>query len=275
MEKLQNALQNARKKRAISSAVVPKEHRKVEAPRPDVEIDRLWTRVSEIQINPKDLTENRILAFEASNAAAPFDILRTKVMLEMKKNGWTRLAITSPTPGCGKTTTAMNLAFGLTRQEDKQAILFDLDLRRPGVSRYLGHKPDQDVRELYEGRISFENYAVRVGENLAIAGIRNTVPDPASMLNSEKTAAVVDQIQGTYTPDIMIFDLPPFLVNDDTRGFLKNVDCALLVAQANETRVDQIDSCEREVALHTNVLGIVLNQCETTSETIGYDYDSD
>jgi len=57
----------------------------------------------------------------------------------------------------------------------------------------------------------------------------------------------------------LIFDLPAVLVNADTRAFLNNVDCALIVTRANTTRYRQFDLCEREVAEQTNVLGVVLN----------------
>jgi protein-tyrosine kinase len=69
---------------------------------------------------------------------------------------------------------------------------------------------------------------------------------------------------------MMIFDLPPLLVGDDTRSMLKDVDCALLVVQSGFTTVSQIDTCEREIAEHTNMLGIVLNQCHDPDDDFGY-----
>ena len=57
----------------------------------------------------------------------------------------------------------------------------------------------------------------------------------------------------------MIFDLPSVLVNDDSRAFLKNADCALIVVRADTTTYGQFEACQREVAEHTNVLGVVLN----------------
>jgi protein-tyrosine kinase len=68
----------------------------------------------------------------------------------------------------------------------------------------------------------------------------------------------------------MIFDLPPLLVGDDTRSVLKDVDCALLVARSDVTTVAQIDTCEREIAEHTNMLGVVLNQCRDPDDDFGY-----
>ena len=85
------------------------------------------------------------------------------------------------------------------------------------------------------------------------------------MLLSEETAVVLDQIEADYQPDVMIFDLPSVLVNDDTRAFLKNADCALIVIRANSTRYGQFDTCEREIAEQTAVMGVVLNAYQRTN----------
>jgi protein-tyrosine kinase len=76
---------------------------------------------------------------EAGRESTTFDILRTKVQLMMQKNKWSgALAVTSPTPGCGKTTTACNLALGLSRQKGVRTILVELDLSRPMIAKMLG-----------------------------------------------------------------------------------------------------------------------------------------
>ena len=63
----------------------------------------------------------------------------------------------------------------------------------------------------------------------------------------------------------MILDLTPMLSTDDARIVLKYVDCALIVARAEQTRMSDLDDCEREVAQYTNVLGTVLNDCQHDS----------
>ena len=76
---------------------------------------------------------------------------------------------------------------------------------------------------------------------------------------ADTTRDTLARIQGDYAPDIMIFDLPSILIGDDARAFLQHVDCALIVARAEQTRYGDFDSCEREVGEYTNVLGVVLN----------------
>src|SRR5215510_11748796 len=67
-----------------------------------------------------------------------FDMLRTQVLQSMNPKNWQFLAITSPTAGCGKTVTAINLALSIARQPELSALLIDMDLPKPAVAKYLG-----------------------------------------------------------------------------------------------------------------------------------------
>ena len=84
--------------------------------------------------DPRLLNENRIVTLKSNSGYPSFDMLQTKVLLQMAKNNWTRLAITSPTVGCGKTTVVSNLAIGFLRQTDKRVIVLEMDMRRPMMS---------------------------------------------------------------------------------------------------------------------------------------------
>ncbi len=59
----------------------------------------------------------------------------------MGVSGWRVLGVTSPTPGCGKTLTAVNLAFSMARQPDQAVVLVDLDFQKPQVGNSLGVIP--------------------------------------------------------------------------------------------------------------------------------------
>ncbi len=273
MEKLQNAIEKARQQRGQTAPAAqrPKGEGAAASPgRPSAA--SIWTDLTPLTLDPAVLTSNRIVTLTAGQAATSFDILRTKILLQMRENGWTRLAVTSPQPACGKTTIACNIALGMTRQPDLKAMLFDLDLRRPGIARTLGHTPANSIREMIEGKVDFAHQAVRVGDNLAISMARTPMADPTSLLLDQATAKKLDAIETAYTPDLMIFDLPPLLTGDDTRAFLKNVDCALLVLRAEESKSTQINTSEKEIAKYTNVLGMVLNRCRHTDENLGDGY---
>lgn len=257
MEKLQAALEKARQNRGDSAP--PVRQKPALGGGGGGAVPPHWAALKPLEIDPDQLERHRVVTREAGAKATPFDILRTKVLLQMRQNGWTRLAITSPTPRSGKTTTACNLALGLGRQRDLRSMLLDTDLRDPSVGAFFNARPDRSIGDVFSGEVDFADQALRIGDNVAVSMAREPERDPTRLLLAEETAEVIDRIEARYKPDVMIFDLPSVLVNDDTRAFLKNVDCALIVIRANQTRYGQFDTCEREIAEHTNVLGVVLN----------------
>ena len=265
MEKLQKALAKARQERgsaSVSSAV----------PRSASGSDALWQALPEISPAPELLEKNRLVTTVAGPESAAFDILRTKVMLMMRKNGWRRLAITSPTASCGKTTTACNLAIGLSRTPDMRAILLEFDLRRPSIASRMRLPPRAEISDMLTGKAQFAEQAVRYRDNVAICAAQNPVKDPSSVLLSNHAQATLARIEQDYAPGIMIFDIPPLLVSDDSQGLLKDVDCALIVAKAETTTVAQIDACERAIAEQKSVLGVVLNQCRHKNDVSAQSY---
>lgn len=268
MEKLQLALQKAREQRG-DAAPLPQARRGPIAGGAAA-TDQFWADLTPFTPNPRTLLRNRIVTLEARRDAIPFDVLRTKTILHMRKNGWKRLAITSATSSCGKTVTACNIALSLARQSEIRTILVELDLRRPNIAKQLGATPAHDVSEVLSGDVTFEAQALRIGRNVAVCMARRTSSDPMQYLLSKATQDRLKEIEQRYRPDLMIFDLPPLMVGGDTPAFLTNVDCALVVARAEKSTISQIDSCEREIAEHTNVLGVVLNQYRFGDETAGY-----
>ena len=254
MDKLHHALDRTRQRRESG-------------PRPPIEavpsdhVDDRWRRLKTVTPSVQALRSRRVVTAEASDLSEPFDLMRTKVLLQMRKNGWRRLAITSPTPRCGKTLVACNLAIGFGRQTDRRTILFETDLRRPAMADLLGHWPDHGAEALLTGRTGFADQALRFGGGLAVSMALAPFEDTSTLLLNDATSDLIDRIEAEYRPDLMIFDLPPLMSGDGAAGFLRNVDCALLIAAAESTTVSQVDACEREIAEETNVLGVVLNKC--------------
>ena len=276
MEKLQAALARAREKRDNDGRPIrsdyarPARGRRRSAKKEAV--DALWEALPMFETTGKKLHQGRVFSGEASPDAQYFDILRTKLLLEMRRNDWTRVAITSATPGCGKTTTACNLIAGFGRQLDDRGMLFDMDFRRPAVAKTFGVSPTASLNDVFLGEVDFASQAMRFRPNTAISMTTRVVSDPARVILRSQTAEILDDIQANYQPDLMLFDMPPILVSDETRGFLKLVDAVVIVAGAESSTIAQIDEVEREVAQYSNVAGIVLNKARFMEEGYGYSY---
>jgi protein-tyrosine kinase len=271
MERLEAALAKAREQRRTAPEGVEPVHA---APggRKGVASEAGWLALPEVSIPSDRALRNRISAVLGGKDAVPYDMLRSRTIRQMKDKSWTRLAITSPDPGCGKTTISLNLALSLSRQRDLRVMLFDLDLRRPNLNKTLGQMPERSLWEVLEGKVAFADHAVRIGENLIVAANASPCDHPAELLQSAKTREMLDEIEAQWKPDIMLFDMSPMLASDDNVGFLGNVDCALLVAAAESTALSNIEICEKELAELTNVIGVVLNKCRYPDDSAGYSY---
>jgi protein-tyrosine kinase len=271
MERLEAALAKAREMRQTTirtGADLPSGA----AARP--EQTSAWSTLTEFTLDPERAQRYRISALSGGKDAGPYDILRGRALRQMKEKGWRRLAITSPDAGCGKTTIAMNLAFSMARQKDLRVMLVDLDLRRPAVHKALGQSVKSSFWEVLGRTAAFEDCAMRYDSNLIVAMNNQPALQPAELLQSAQTIAVLQEIEARWRPDVVIFDLSPLLAGDDNLGFLGNCDSALLIAASESTTMNNIDTSEKELASLTHVMGVVLNKCRYVDESVGYSYSS-
>lgn len=275
MERIQAAIQKAKEQRktpvqraagaGVFQASAPEETAK---PLP---LEPAWTALEIFEPDPRLMERNRIVTFEdADPSHSSFDMLRTKIVRAMRQNRWVSLGVTSPTAGCGKTVTSVNLAFSLARQADMRTVLVDLDLRRPAVAKTLGITRAQSMASVLQGTRSVVENFLRYGENLAIGTNAAAIKSSSEILLNPATAQGVAALKAAFRPTVLIYDLPPMLVSDDVMAFLPHLDCVLLVAGAEKTRLDEVDACERDLAEHSNLLGVTLNMCRYSGENYGY-----
>lgn len=274
MDRLQQAIQKAREERESRQQQPTPLRLEESSVVPTQGSEELWQTLPEIEINPRIVSRNRLVSYDGGHAASPYDMLRTKMLQQILSNGWHRVALTSPYAGCGKSTAAANLAFSLGRQEDLRTIVIDFDMRRRGLAEVLGQTGDHNMADVIQGEISFQDHAIRHGNNVIFGLNFSSTRNPAEVLQSRRTIETLERIEAEYKPDIMLFDTPPLMVSDDSHGFLKNVDCALLLAAAEETSIDHIDVAERQLAELTKIMGIVLTKCRYISGAFGNEYGS-
>jgi Mrp family chromosome partitioning ATPase len=233
--------------------------------------DTSWDSLKVFKPDQKHVAQKRIVTLDRYDQTNfTFDILRTKILKTLRQNNWTTVAITSPKPGCGKTLIALNLAFSFANLRDCRTVLTDLDLRHPQVGRALGIDKSHSIGQLLTGNSTLEETFVRCGDNLAIGANWHPITYAAELLQSPDTPRVLFDIKNRLNPDVMLFDLPPMLVNDDVLSFIPNVDCTILVTAAESSTVAEIDVCERSLKNETNFLGVVLNKCYYGIEKYGY-----
>ena len=221
----------------------------------------------EIELNNVHLQSKRIIAHDITDARSrAFDMLRTQVLQSMDLKGWKTLAVTSPTPACGKTLTALNLAVSIARQPDRSVLLVDLDFRKPQVAACLGLKCDEGVLSVLEGRTRLSDAIIpaRV-DNLRFMVLPTASTIRSSeLISSRAMTAMLEDIKREYHSKTIILDLPPILSGDDVIAILPQMDCVLLVAAVGTTTVAQIKECNKHLQ-SAEVVRIALNKVLETS----------
>lgn len=217
----------------------------------------------EAALDRATMAAQRIVSADASDPRSKsFDMLRTQVVQAMAKNDWQTLAITSPTPGCGKTLTAINLALSIARHPERSVVLVDLDLQKPQIARRLGIKSDAGVLGVLEGRLTVQEAVVRVrADRYDMLVLPAEVPtaESSEWMASLAMADMLQAFRDAYPDRTIILDLPPMLVSDDVIAVLPRIDCALLVSAVGTSTLAEIEECTRYLK-QTNVVRMVVNK---------------
>lgn len=248
-------------------------------PPPEPADSSLWDRLPRIPVEPARLDRNLVITASRHDPAhAAFDVLRTRIVQAMRDHGWTRIGITSPNAGNGKSFAAINLAISLSRLSDLRTVLIDMDLRRPGLARILGLRDMPATADFLRGEIGADSYLstfapnmLNIGDRLALGINGRTDPYAAELLQHPKTAEVLQQMQQDLAADLILYDLPPALAMDDVLAFRPHLDCVLLVVGGGETRTRDVRELQRRLGEELPILGVVLNKAEIDDDP-GYGY---
>jgi Mrp family chromosome partitioning ATPase len=198
-----------------------------------------------------------------------YSVMRTHVIQRMHVSGWRVLVVTSPNDGAGKTLTAVNLAISMARETNHTVLLVDLDLRRPGLLRYLTDERLPGISDYLLENRPIPELLVNPGiERLVILPGHLPVIHSAEILSSAKVVSLVEDLKRRYPSRLVIFDMPPILASDDVLAFSPYFDAALLVIGEGDTRRGDLAKA-MELLGDKPLLGTVLNRSE--ERTTGYD----
>jgi len=270
MERIKHAIEKDKKLHS-SSAVLPDKPlvnspatTENISPETQYELDTVnYTHTRVVRLQAEHLEKHRIVAFNKNDAISMnFDLLRTHVLQKMEEKGWRTLAITSPTPGAGKTVVAINLAMSIAQQTNKTAMLVDFDLRRPKIGSYMGLPMEKSLNNLLDDTATLPEVLVNPDTpRLVILATKTPVKKSTETLSSKKITNLVKELRERYEERIVIFDLPPILATDDAIALLPQIDCVLLVVANGMSSKKEIEDSIRLLPKES-LLGTVLNKAE-------------
>ena len=231
--------------------------------RPALRIDEFVSPIKVVDLDWQHLERRRIIAHNTADPRVKsFDMLRTQVLQSMNQRNWQFLAVTSPTPGCGKTVTAINLALSIARQPERSVLLVDLDFQKPQVANCLGLDCDQGVLSLFDGRVTLADAMVQActgNHQVLVLPTEFPIVGSSELIASRAMTTLLQDIKRDFKSRTVIFDMPPMLASDDVIALLPQIDCVLLVAAVGTSTVSELKECSKHLQ-SAEVVRLVLNK---------------
>ena len=211
-----------------------------------------------------------LIAQPNSFAAEQFKKLRTHIFLHSPDPPHSIL-ITSAVPQEGKTTVAINLAFAISQEIHKKAILIDADLRMPSI--YLkNHKNSKGLTNYLIDQIPLEEILKNSGkENLRIIPAGKPSPKASELIGSKKMAELLTSLLEFGEDTYVVIDSPPVLSASEAVVLSKMVDGVILVIKAEDTPRGAVRKLVNSFDKQ-KILGVVFNQKELKPATYYSDY---
>jgi ATPases involved in chromosome partitioning len=220
------------------------------------------------------LNNRVIMGVDDDPRANIFRVLRTNVLRQLRQNSWNSFAVTSATPGAGKTFISVNLAIAIAMEEDRNVLLVDCDLKWPSVGQRLGLRFDFGLIDCLTSDRSLYEVCINPGiDRLVVLPGRDSANNASELISSRKMLNLMKEIQSRYKSGIIIFDLPPLFAADDALLLMSYVDAALLVVEDGKNTTEELQKA-MYILEETNLLGLVLNKSSQSlpSYQDGYGY---
>jgi capsular exopolysaccharide synthesis family protein len=245
----------------------------VVAPQPVVERPSFWSRFwpgrRAGHESAGDLNKRRISLLQPdSYVAEQFRALRGRIDAISADRPLRTIAVTSATPGEGKTTSAINLAIVTSLSVGRRVLLVDCDLRRPKVHSSLGLHPEAGLAEVLTDQIGLEQAIVKPeGIGLEILAVRGRPANPSELLGSARMRELIEEVAARY--DRVILDTPAALGLPDAKAVADLCDGIVVIVRADVTPQEDVQTV-LEIVDRRRVLGLVLNGAAADQGRYGY-----
>ncbi len=187
------------------------------------------------------------------------------------------LAVTSCTPGEGKSSSNVALAMAFARS-GRRVVLIDCDMRRPSIHRYLRIDLENGLSDVLQGRRAWSDVVNRgVGERLDVLTAGEQPHSPGDLLDGQAFAELLEELRREY--DLIVCDVPPAIAVSDLESCAARLDAVVLLVRSDRASARQVDQATRRLRQSgANLIGAILNGVGTSllngkyGDSYGYGY---
>lgn len=198
--------------------------------------------------------------------------IRTSILLSFSEKAPKRIAISSPNPAEGKTTTAINTAIALS-QTGAQVLIIDADMRKPRIHKIFNNEENGvGLSNFLSGNADLESIIKKTEiQNLYYIPSGPIPPNPSELIGSNLFKTMTESLGERF--DHIVFDSPPVLGFADTIILSTAVDGIILVVLGGKTPRETLQRA-KEVLYQVNakILGVVINRINIQKSDYGYYY---
>ena len=178
------------------------------------------------------------------------------------------VAITSALPQEGKTTISTCLA-RVMAMGGESVVLVDCDVRRRGISRYIGDggKGQPGLLEVLRGDAALEEALVVDPDTGAYCLLITSSEDDASeLITGDRMDALLKDLRARF--GTVILDAPPLLPVADARVLASKADTCVLVVRWRKTQDHAVRAALRLLpSEHVRLSGVVLSRVDMRKQT--------
>jgi len=173
------------------------------------------------------------------------------------------IGIVSALPGEGKTTIATSFA-AFVAKTGMRILLIDADLRKPSMTRALGHATEPGLLNMVADGTDFESLLItdsRYKFDFLPASTQMAFSNSSDILNSPAVKHMLRKVKGSY--DYVLVDLPPILPVVDVKAVAHLFDGFIMVVEWGNTSTEEIlKAVTASPILGERLLGAVLNKAD-------------
>jgi capsular exopolysaccharide synthesis family protein len=197
--------------------------------------------------------------------------IRTSILLSTSGKPPRTIAVSSPNPGEGKTTTVINTAIALS-QTGVQVVVIDADMRKPRLHKIFGKENGVGLSNFLSGNAELDS-VIKNSEipNLCYIPSGPIPPNPSELLGSALFKDMIESLGSRFNH--LLIDSPPVLAFSDSVIISTNVDGVIMVVIDGKTPKETLQR-SKEVLLQVDarILGVVINRAKIRGGEYGSYY---